>query len=157
MQSAAAPRAIARSRWSRMCSMAGILRRPSRGRYARSGLARSLNRSLTLPSRVETRCRPSEVLSCLMNNMLRLAPQAFVLALTAAIPCAAQRSSFMTTLGKDTLSFEQYERTGDQIVGDWVTLYGGIMVHHYDIQLGPDGAVRRYQLTLHRLSGAVNG
>jgi len=93
----------------------------------------------------------------MMNNMLRIAPQAFVLALTAAIPCAAQRSSFMTTLGKDTLSFEQYERTGDQIVGDWVTLYGGIMVHHYDIQLGPDGAVRRYQLTLHRLSGAVNG
>src|SRR6185437_13269075 len=94
----------------------------------------------------------------MMNDMLRIAHSTFILALTvAAIPCAAQRSSFMTTLGKDTLSFEQYERTGDQIVGDWVTLYGGIMVHHYDIQLGPDGTVRRYQLTLHRVSGAVNG
>ncbi|MFI5228884.1 MAG: DUF2911 domain-containing protein [Gemmatimonadales bacterium] len=92
--------------------------------------------------------------------MPRLAHQ--LLALPAALsiaaaPCAAQRASYITTLGKDTLSFEQFTRRDDQIVGDWVTLYGGIMVHHYDIQLGPNGTVRRYQLTLHRLSGAVDG
>lgn len=94
-----------------------------------------------------------------MNNILRITPPLALAAVlsAASTPCGAQRSSFVTTLGKDTLSFEQYERTSDQITGDWVTLYGGVMVHHYVIQLGPDGTVRRYQLTLHRLSGAVNG
>jgi hypothetical protein len=92
--------------------------------------------------------------------MLRIAYRPLALAFAvsmAATPCAAQRSSFITTLGRDTLSFEQYERTGDRIVGDWVTLYGGIMVHHYDIQLAADGTVRRYQLALHRLSGDMDG
>jgi len=76
---------------------------------------------------------------------------------SAISPGAAQRASFVSTLGKDTLSFEQFERTRDSIVGDWVSLYGGIMVHHYVIQLRSDGSVRRYQLTLHRLSGHVDG
>jgi len=96
----------------------------------------------------------------MVNNMLRIAPRSLALAAAlsmSALPCAAQRASFMTTLGKDTLSFEQFERTGDRIVGDWVTLYGGIMVHHYEVQLAPDGTVRRYQLTLHRLSGDLDG
>jgi hypothetical protein len=72
-------------------------------------------------------------------------------------PSGAQRAFFVSTLGKDTLSFEQFERTRDSIVGDWVSLYGGIMVHHYVIHLRPDGSVRRYQLALHRVSGHVDG
>ncbi|MGH7618899.1 MAG: DUF2911 domain-containing protein [Gemmatimonadaceae bacterium] len=77
--------------------------------------------------------------------------------LIAATASPQQRSFFVATLGKDTLSFEQYERTAGAIVGDWVSLYGGIMFHHYVITLRPDGSVARYQLTLHRVSGHVDG
>jgi Protein of unknown function (DUF2911) len=76
-------------------------------------------------------------------------------------PCLsahAQQSAFyVTTLGRDTLAFEQFERTADSIVGDWVTTYGGVMVHHYTIHLQPGGGVDRYQLVMHRLSGHVDG
>jgi DUF2911 family protein len=70
---------------------------------------------------------------------------------------SAQTSSFVTTLGRDTLAFEQYRRAGDTITGDWVTLYGGIMYHHYTIVLEPDGRVARYTLSLHRVSGKPEG
>jgi hypothetical protein len=68
-----------------------------------------------------------------------------------------QVASFVTTLGKDTLAVEQYRRAGDSVVGDWVSTYGGIMFHHYAIRLRPDGSPRHYRLTLHRVSGQVNG
>jgi hypothetical protein len=74
-----------------------------------------------------------------------------------ALASAQERVSFVTTLGKDTLSFEQFDRTHDSVVGDWVTTYGGIMVHHYAIHMRPDGSVDRYQLTMHRVSGHVDG
>lgn len=72
---------------------------------------------------------------------------------TVSSLASAQTSSFVTTLGRDTLAFEQYRRAGDTITGDWVTLYGGIMYHHYAIVLRPDGRVARYTLSLHRASG----
>jgi hypothetical protein len=74
-----------------------------------------------------------------------------------ALASAQERVSFVTTLGKDTLSFEQFDRRHDSVVGDWVTTYGGIMVHHYAIHMRPDGSVDRYQLTMHRVSGNVDG
>ena len=80
--------------------------------------------------------------------------------LALVLPCAvahAQRASYVTTLGTDTLAFEQFERMGDSIVGDWVTTYGGIGVHHYTIHLRPDGTVARYALSIHRLTGRVDG
>jgi hypothetical protein len=90
--------------------------------------------------------------------MRSIAPHACVIAtLIAAHASAQQRSFFVSTLGNDTLSFEQNERTAGAIVGDWVSLYGGIMFHHYVITLRPDGSVARYQLTLHRVSGHVDG
>jgi len=77
--------------------------------------------------------------------------------LIMATRAKAQTSSFVTTLGKDTLSFEQYRRAGDTITGDWVTGYGGIMYHHYVIVLRPDGRMQRYTLSLHRVSGKAEG
>src|SRR5690348_2496725 len=76
---------------------------------------------------------------------------------TVATHAVAQRSSFITTLGRDTLSFEQYDRVGDVITGDWVTTYGGIMYHHYTITLRSDGSVAQYALTLHRVNGKPEG
>lgn len=80
-----------------------------------------------------------------------------LLALIASAPAFAQRASYVTTLGKDTLSFEQFERAADSVAGDWVTTYGGIMVHHYVMHLRPDGSVSRYRLTFFRRSGRVDG
>lgn len=77
--------------------------------------------------------------------------------LTAVASAHAQVSSFVTTLGADTLAFEQFRRVGDAITGDWLTLYGGVMFHHYTIVLRPDGTVASYHLTLHRANGAPEG
>jgi hypothetical protein len=82
---------------------------------------------------------------------------AFTASCALATVAHAQRSSFVTTLGRDTLSFEQYSRVADTITGDWVTLYGGIMYHHYVIVLRGDGTVARYSLNLHRASGKAEG
>ena len=92
-----------------------------------------------------------------MHLSLRSALVAGGLALAAICPASAQRFYYVSTLGADTLSFEQFERTGDKIVGDWVSLYGGIMVHHYEITLRADGSVSHYLLALHRVSGKDEG
>lgn len=91
--------------------------------------------------------------------MPRLLDTAVAIALALAAPglASAQRASYVTTLGRDTLSFEQFERSPTSVVGDWVTLYGGVMVHHYEVALRPNGTVSHYALTLHRLSGKVDG
>jgi hypothetical protein len=80
---------------------------------------------------------------------------AIALQLTNAPRLFAQTSAFVTTLGKDTLSVEQYTHTANRITGDWVTFYGGIMLHHYDMTLRPDGSVEHTHLTLRRRDGKV--
>jgi hypothetical protein len=80
---------------------------------------------------------------------------AVALRLTTAPHLSAQTSAFVTTLGKDTLSVEQYTRSANRITGDWVTFYGGIMVHHYDMTLRPDGSVEHTHLTLRRRNGKI--
>src|SRR5690242_21874181 len=81
----------------------------------------------------------------------------FMCAAAIAAPAKAQRSTYVGTLGRDTLSLEQVVRSPESITGDWISRYGGIMVHHYELTLRPDGTVSRYQLNLHRLSGKVGG
>jgi hypothetical protein len=81
----------------------------------------------------------------------------FVSLVAFAAPVSAQRYTYIGTLGRDTLSLEQVVRSSGSIVGDWISLYGGVMVHHYELTLRPDGTVSRYQLRLHRLSGKVDG
>jgi hypothetical protein len=82
---------------------------------------------------------------------------AVVAAVACAVPLSAQRYTYVGMLGRDTLSLEQVVRSPSSIVGDWISLYGGVMVHHYEMTLRPDGTVSRYQLRLHRLSGKVDG
>jgi hypothetical protein len=77
-------------------------------------------------------------------------------AVSIAATAGAQPSTYVGTLGRDTLSLEQVVRSPGSIVGDWISLYGGVM-HHYEMTLRPDGTVSRYQLALHRLSGKVDG
>lgn len=75
--------------------------------------------------------------------------------LSNATQLFAQTSAFVTTLGKDTLSVEQYTRDARRVTGDWVTFYGGIMVHHYDMTLRADGSVEHTHLTLRRRAGKI--
>ena len=65
-------------------------------------------------------------------------------------PLAAQTApaAFVSTLGKDTIAFEQYSRAGNIITGVWVSLQGGVGVHRYVITLGADGMPARYEMTL---------
>ena len=92
-----------------------------------------------------------------MSNRFQTVTAIAVLVLLPVVCARAQRSSFVTTLGNDTLSFEQFDRTPSSIVGDWVTTYGGIVYHHYVIDLRPDHTVSRYRLSLHRANGQDEG
>lgn len=90
-----------------------------------------------------------------MRAQLRLLAIPAAMAIAAA--ANAQRYTYVGTLGRDTLSLEQVVRSPGTIVGDWISLYGGVMVHHYEMTLRPDGTVSRYRLVLHRLSGKADG
>jgi DUF2911 family protein len=68
---------------------------------------------------------------------------------------SAQASAFLTTLGRDTMSIEQYTRAGNTITGDWVTTYGGVLVHHYVVTLRPNGTIEHTDLALRRGNGRV--
>lgn len=62
----------------------------------------------------------------------------------------AQAFAYLTTLGKDTLALERYERTGDDISGDYVTVVGGILIHHYVVHVAASGMVDRMSMTVRR-------
>jgi hypothetical protein len=56
-------------------------------------------------------------------------------------------TAFLTTIGKDTLCFEQYSRAGNVISGTWVVLHPpGVFVHDYRITLGNDGLPVHYTM-----------
>jgi len=67
-------------------------------------------------------------------------------------PLAAQSpdtTSFVTTLGKDTTSIEQYVRVGNTITGAWIQRQGEVYVHDYAMVLRPDGWPEHYVMTLY--------
>jgi hypothetical protein len=73
-------------------------------------------------------------------------------ALLSTAPLAAQPSStasFVTTQGKDTVSIEQYTRTGNTITGSWIQHQGGVFVHDYALVLRTDGWPEHYIMTLY--------
>ena len=74
-----------------------------------------------------------------------------------AIAQPAGTATFISTLGKDTIAFEQYARSGNVIKGTWVIAQQlGVFVHDYATTLHPDGTPARYELRVTRLgmSGA---
>jgi hypothetical protein len=58
-------------------------------------------------------------------------------------PVADDKSSFVTTLGKDTVVIESVTRTSDRVTGDIVVRVPSTVLVHYDVQLRPDGSVAR--------------
>lgn len=70
--------------------------------------------------------------------------------LTSALPLAAQQTSLVYRLGKDTVAVEQYTRTANRIVGEMLQRNGVAFSRiQYDMTVGTDG--RAMAATIRRL------
>src|SRR5947207_473990 len=77
-----------------------------------------------------------------------------VLALPAPAALAAQTGQFVVRLGRDTLAIEQYTRTADRLEGEQVVRSPRTVHRLYTVTFGPGGAVERFELVTHNVSGA---
>jgi len=73
------------------------------------------------------------------------------LALPAVL--AAQTGQFLVRLGRDTLALERYTRTGDRLEGEQVVRSPRTLHRLFTATFGPDGAVERFELITHNVSG----
>ena len=83
------------------------------------------------------------------------------LALSITVVCpprvAAQSSqpvAFIIVQGKDTVSFEQFTRSGNSISGVWIANNGQVQVHDYVLTLDADGLPLRYEMAVSFPDGA---
>lgn len=83
------------------------------------------------------------------------------LAVTVLLSCppllAAQSSTaatFIIMQGKDTVSFEQFTRSGDTITGVWIPNNGQVQVHDYVLTLDSEGRPVRYDMAVSFPDGA---
>jgi len=76
--------------------------------------------------------------------------------LSLAIPSvlAAQSGQFLVRLGTDTLAIEQYTRTPDRLQGEQVLRSPRTVHRLYSATFGPGGAIARFELVTHNVSGA---
>jgi len=76
--------------------------------------------------------------------------------LSLAIPSvlAAQSGQFIVRLGTDTLAIEQYTRTPDRLQGEQVLRSPRTVHRLYTATFGPGGAIARFELVTHNVSGA---
>src|SRR2546427_3720746 len=76
--------------------------------------------------------------------------------LSLAIPpaLAAQTGQFVVRLGNDTLAIEQYTRTRDRLQGEQVVRSPRTVHRLYSATFGPGGAIARFELVTHNVSGA---
>src|SRR5260370_3051769 len=75
-------------------------------------------------------------------------------ALVAPPALAAQTGQFVVRLGKDTIAIEQYVRTADLLQGEQVLRSPRTVHRLYTASFGPGGALERYELVTHNVSGA---
>jgi len=76
----------------------------------------------------------------------------FVTVGALAAPAAAQSGAFVTRIGRDTLAVERYQRTANRLDGELVIRAPRTQHRIYAATLGPNGAVQRFDLTIHNLS-----
>src|SRR5437764_14310715 len=69
-------------------------------------------------------------------------------------PRAAQSRVFLARLGRDTLALERYSRTADRLEGEQVARAPRTVHRIYTVTFGPGGAVERFELVEHNVSGA---
>jgi hypothetical protein len=75
-------------------------------------------------------------------------------ALVATPALTAQTGQFVVRLGKDTLAIEQYARTTDRLQGEQVLRSPRTVHRLYTASFGPGGALDRFELVTHNVSGA---
>ncbi len=75
-----------------------------------------------------------------------------VLATPVALP--AQTGEFLVRLGRDTLAIERYTRTADRLEGEQVVRSPRTVHRLYTATFGPGGAIERFELVTHNVSGA---
>lgn len=79
-------------------------------------------------------------------------------ALALCTPCLdAQTSSpttFVVVRGKDTVSLEQFSRTGNTISGWWIINQGQAQIHEYALELDAAGVPKRYDMAVNFPDGA---
>src|SRR2546421_8699431 len=76
--------------------------------------------------------------------------------LPLALPAVltAQTGQFVVRLGTDTLAIEQYTRTQDRLQGEQVLRSPRTVHRLYSATFGPGGAIARFELVTHNVSGA---
>jgi Protein of unknown function (DUF2911) len=81
---------------------------------------------------------------------------ALVLTTSMLVPAmlAAQDGQFVVRLGTDTLALEQYTRTPDRLQGEQVLRSPRTVHRLYTATFGPGGAIERFELVTHNVSGA---
>ena len=81
----------------------------------------------------------------------------FAVGSLAATAQTTRTSSFVTTLGRDTIAVEQYALSGHTLKGTSVVRSPKTTVRDYTAEFGPDGELSRFHVSLHPLNGAVTG
>jgi len=85
-------------------------------------------------------------------NSRRLSLLVAVLAIPVGLP--AQTGEFLVRLGHDTLAIERYTRTADRLEGEQVVRSPRTVHRLYTATFGPGGAIERFELVTHNVSGA---
>jgi hypothetical protein len=81
---------------------------------------------------------------------------AAIAALNVAAPNAAdEKSSYITTLGRDTVAVESVARVGNRLTGDILVRVPNTVRLHYEVEMRPDGSVARTTLDMDPM-GAKN-
>ncbi len=75
-------------------------------------------------------------------------------ALALPVALTAQTGQFVVRLGTDTLAIEQYTRTPDRLQGEQVVRSPRTVHRLYRATFGPGGAIARFELVTHNVSGA---
>lgn len=81
-------------------------------------------------------------------------PNLLIALLAAPIGLCAQTGEFLVRLGRDTLAIERYTRTADRLEGEQVVRSPRTVHRLYTATFGPGGAVERFELVTHNVSGA---
>ncbi|MGV3708775.1 MAG: hypothetical protein ACO1Q7_08035 [Gemmatimonas sp.] len=76
------------------------------------------------------------------------------LATSSSLAQSVTSGGFVATLGKDTVAFEQYTRTGNVLTGDYVTVQGGVTASHYVIKFDVNNMPSELVLTQMRGDGS---
>ncbi len=77
-----------------------------------------------------------------------------MLALLLTLSFAVQDSAaFVTRLGNDTVTLEQYKRTATQLRGEYVIRTPRSLHRIYTFDLNPDGSIRHIEIVTHNIGG----